>query len=109
MTTFALVSVADAKLDLGIPSSITDFDAHVTLKIRDASAIAMKHMKLTSLPDEWNEGVGSPSGTGVPYNVQCATRLMVAELYVNREAGEADVLSSTVKSLLAGYRDPTIA
>lgn len=107
MTTFALVSLEESKRHLRI--EISDHDADVQLKTDAGCSIVMNYLKLTSLPDEWCEPLGSPSGTGVPPLVKSATLLVVGELYKNREATVADVLSMTVKSMLDRYRDPTLA
>ncbi len=76
--------------------------------IAEASAIVMNYLKM-DVPTAWmTTETESPTGTGVPYDVQAAVKLVAGELYKNRE-GSSDPLSKTVKSLLHRRRDPAIA
>lgn len=113
---FSLITLSEAKSHLRVdvddgstdPSDVK-INADVQLKLDAACAIIMNYLKLSSLPDAWNEPAGSPAGTGVPPLVKSATMLVLGELYRNREAPTADVLSTAVKAMLERYRDPTLA
>lgn len=74
-----------------------------------ASAAVMRHLKFDSLPDAWNDPLGSPSGNGVPADVKAAVLLIAGELDRNRSASLADLFSDSVRWLLAKYRDPSLA
>lgn len=83
--------------------------SHIHQKIFEASAAVMKHMKLTEVPDSWNEDEHlSPPVYVVPFDIQAATALLFADLWQNRESTNYDPKEHW-KSLLTGYRDPTMA
>lgn len=115
-----LVSIDYARKHLNTYSSQdTDVEAKTAL----ASAIVLNHLKLTEIPEEWYvesaEGIppiqlieteDSPALLiKVPGNVSAAVLLIASELFENRESSTGDPLSPAVVSLLAGYRDPTLA
>lgn len=83
----------------------TDHDHDIDTKIEEASAIYMTHAKLESVPAEWFEG--SPLQIDAPAYVKAAVKLILSELYENREASNSRPLSESVKSIIK--RDPTIA
>ncbi len=101
-----LITLADAKAHLRVDGSAHDAD--ITLKIHQASAIILNHLKLTELPGAWIT-TASPEVLAVPYNVLAATFLVLGELFENREAAVADPLSSSIRNLLIGLRDPSLA
>lgn len=100
-----LVSLAKAKLQLRIEG--TERDADIAMKIAQASAIVMQYYKKTAVPDEWYGVSSSPATITVPADIEAATLLVLGELYENREASIANVLSDSVKALIP--RDPTLA
>ena len=76
--------------------------------ILEASAIVMNYLKI-DVPVEWlTTASDSPTGTGVPYDVQAAVKAVAAELYKNREA-TSNPLSENVRRLLHRRRDPALA
>lgn len=107
MTTPALVTLFQVKEHLRV--TIDDEDADLQGKLEMASAIILDFLKLSGLPDAWNGESDDSPGTGVPPLVQSATLLVVGELYKNREASAADLLSPGIKDLLRRYRDPALA
>lgn len=102
-----LVTMAEAKAHINEVS--TDRDGDIGLKILMASGIVMEHMKLDDPPDEWEVADTSPAEYDIPWKVRAATLIVFAELFINREASIANVLSQTVKDLLYSRRDPTLA
>lgn len=85
-------------------------DADIQLKIEQATAIILDFLKLSGVPDSWNSDSASESpGGGVPPLIQAATLLVLGELFKNREASAADLLSPGIKDLLRRYRDPALA
>lgn len=105
-TQFQLVEYDDVlrRLRIGAEADESDIQA----MIYQASAIVMKHLKLTSLPDAWLQTNGSPSLFDVPDDIQTATMLVIGNLEKYRD-GEKDPLTAGVKSLLNGHRDPSLA
>jgi len=98
-------AIAHIRLD----SDLVD-DAQIQQAIDMATAIVMKHIKLTEFPDEWADDLdASPIVYTVPFDIQAAALLVLGELWQNAEASSADVLSPTVCDLLDGYRDPSMA
>lgn len=78
----------------------------VMIKIEQASAIVLTHIKYGSLDDD-----GDPVhdfSAGVPHDIQSATLLVIGELMKEREAG-SDPLSQAVRDILAPYRMPSLA
>src|ERR1041385_1228548 len=99
-----IVTLAQAKAHLRIADDLQDYD--IELKLQQAAAIILRHMKLITVPAEWL--TGSPATTiDAPPNVQAATLLVLSELFENREASVANVLSNAVKDLIP--RTPTVA
>ena len=95
---------------------------NVELKLQLASSIVLKHMGYDSIPTgEYDEDTspptlrpvyyddGSPIVLHVTDSVKAAVLLVLSELYENREAGTADILSSTVIALLSTSFDPPFA
>lgn len=104
----ALITLAELKLNVYVTAGDTTHDADLNLKIYMASAILLKYIREDEVPDEWYSD-DSPPELETPDDVKCATLLMASELFNNREASEADVLSPTVKLLLTKYFDPPLA
>lgn len=105
---FELLDLDEVKRHLHI---LDDDDFHnddLELKIRQASAVVMQHIKLSAIPESWITN-HSPETVELPWDVHAATMLMVGELFLNRESASANVLSDTCKDLLRAYRDPTLA
>lgn len=128
------MSEGDARLpDNGIPALITlDYarlhqrsstrdDDDLMAKAQLATRIVMKHCKLPWIPDAWVVPTQSPMPMDisvmesppvwvrVPANIQAAIILVMAELFLNREASTANVLSDTVIDLLSEFRGPSFA
>ena len=104
----ALITLAELKGNVYVTAGNTIYDDDLNLKIYMASAILLKYIREDEIPDEWYTD-DSPPVLEVPDDVKCATILMASELFKNREASEIDVLSPTVKLLLAKYFDPPLA
>lgn len=100
-----LVSLEQAKDRLNIDDGNTDKDADIQSIISQASAILLRRIKKTesTLYSDW----GSP--IEVPEDLQAVTLEMVSEMYKNREASAADILSDRLLMLLEPHRTPTIA
>lgn len=103
---FELVTIEEAKIHQRIVDTADDQD--VQLKVRQASAIVMRFLKKTEIPDEWVETY-SPAVYDIPFDVQSAVFLVFGELWENREAGIAKPLSQGVLDVLWALRDPTMA
>ena len=103
-----LVSLSRVKDQLQIMQSDSTRDPELQFKIEQASAIVLSHIKASVVPDGWLSNT-SPITYDIPIDVQSAVLLIVSELYLNREASTANVLSEAVVSLLSPYRTPTLA
>lgn len=95
-----LVSIEQAKDRMRIDS--TDEDGDISSMISQASAILLRRIKQTesTINDEW----GSP--VEVPEDIQAVVLEMVSEMYKNREASAADILSDRLLMLLEPHRTP---
>jgi hypothetical protein len=102
-----LITLFQLKNHLRIVDEVEDADLQGKLEM--ASAVILDYLKLTGLPDAWQGETDDSPGTGVPPLVQAAALLVAGELYKNREASAADVLSQGVKDLLRRQRDPALA
>lgn len=103
----SLLTLQDAKDHLQVDHDSSDAD--IQNKLDQAESIIIDFLKLTDLPAEWQEGTGdSPGGSTVPHVVRSSVLLVLGELYENREAAAADVLSPAVKDLLRRLRDPAL-
>ena len=88
----------------------TDDDSDLTLKIEAASAIVAGYIDtgadfLNTAGDPDYDTAGDP--INVPRDVQAATLLVLGDLYMDREAGDA--LSPTMTAILAKWRPPVFA
>lgn len=99
-----LVTLSVAKVHLGLLND--DRDTDVYMKIHQASEIVMRYYKHETAPQEWVLN-SSPVTYEIPSDMQAATLLVLGELFYNREAGVANILSDAVKSIIP--RDPTLA
>lgn len=88
----------------------------VNQKILEASAIVMKHLKISEFPDAWaDDADASPIQWTVPFEIQAATLLVFGTLWEIREGSnpekyrEINPLSEGVLALLVGHRDPSMA
>lgn len=105
---YSLVTLEQAKQHLQMDHDLDD--ALISSKIEQASEIVVDYLKLPGPPSEWNSDSAAESpGLGVPPLIQSAVLLAVGELYKNREASAAQVLSAGVTSLLHRQRDPSMA
>lgn len=102
-----LITLFQLKNHLRIVDEVEDADLQGKLEM--ASAVILDYLKLNGLPDAWQGETDDSPGTGVPPLVQAAALLVAGELYKNREASAADVLSQGVKDLLRRQRDPALA
>lgn len=100
----AIISQQEAKQHLRVTSTHSDDD--IELKILAASAILLNYIKIdvdaSPLSVPWGEA-------DPPWDIKASCMLILGELYMNREAKDADVLSPAVRSLLHRYRDPALA
>ena len=94
-----LITLESAKDHLRVDHDLDDGD--IQNKIMEASAIVIDYLKLIEIPESWDPVA--------PEHIQAATKLILGELYRNRESSTADVLSVAVKSLLHRSRDPALA
>lgn len=101
-----LITIADMKAH----ANLDRFDvAALELKIMQASAMVMKHIKLSEFPVSWsNDPDASPINYDVPFDIQASVMLLTAELWEHREASDY-APSENWKRMLVGYRDPTMA
>lgn len=99
----ALVTLAQAKVALHIADDDTTHDVDLEMKIEQASAIMLRHMKLDTVPSEWL--IGSPVTVAAPPLIQSYTHLIIGELNANREASVFNI-----DNILRHVpRDPTLA
>lgn len=103
-----LITFAEGKEHLRVDHNVDDAD--IQRKIDQATNIVLDYLKMRTVPSSWTGGTAfSPPGDGVPGTVKAATLLVLGELWENREASVAIVLSDAVKSLLHRWRDPAMA
>jgi hypothetical protein len=101
-----LINIAEAKSQIHMTS--TDLDEDIALKCLEASSIIYEELNIQDESPQtypWDDAV--PAGE-VPYNLKAAARLVFAELFVNRDASSADVLSPTVMRLIAKWKTPAL-
>jgi hypothetical protein len=99
----ALVTLEQAKTHLGIPLTLVDNDADVTLKISHASDTVLNYLKHRADPD-WTSDT-------VPGDVQHATLVLVTHFFENRgnDMRTDEDVWKAVERLLVRYRDPALA
>ena len=105
----SLVTLEEAKLQLRRDD--TADDALIGRLILAASAIVLNHIKV-DVPDEDSPDTRIFQMFGqdtVPEDVSQSVMLALSDLYENREAGNANPLSSAVEAILFARRDPTLA
>lgn len=99
-----LCSLNEVKHHLRITSDRQDGD--IQLKIIQASAIILNYLKV----DVDESPLSVPWGSvDVPFDVHAVAMLITGELFLNREATTANVISPTVESLLRRWRSPAMA
>jgi hypothetical protein len=105
-----LIRLDDAKVHLNLDVCN---DSDLLLKVEQASAIVMKELKISEFPAEWVIEGSSPAKYEVPADVQAATFLVLGDLWAMREGSveqkDFNPVSSAVRGLLGGHRDPTLA
>ena len=117
-----LVDLNQAKIQLRVELDNTDSDSDIGEKIHLASSIVLNKLKVeiaepedatappkacdvyAALAERFSRPVSLVEG-----NLTAATLLIVSELYENREASEATILSPCVLALLDPFRDPALA
>jgi hypothetical protein len=97
-----LISLEQAKRQLQI--DFPDLDAEITSLTEEASAVVLAYLGVPET--EWQDEQGQPAG--VPGPVVVAVKLVLGELFKNREAA-ADPISPGVARLLNLVRGPVIA
>lgn len=107
----ALTSIASALLHLRLIEDedsddleyLDEYDS-VVEKLAQASAIVSKHVKDVDESLDWDADT-------TPADVQAAVLLVLSDLWEHRAGSGSSnvVLSQTVRDLLVGYRDPTMA
>lgn len=116
MTT-PLLSLDAAKRHLRIDPEVTDFDADLTVKILEASALCLEYIKA---PDrERRAGEGAPKDwteATVPDGFRAAVELQLSQLFDDRNAGDSDnpavamgYLTPAITAILHRWRDPALA
>lgn len=110
----ALISLEEAKRHLLMDHD--DDDAEIQQKIEEASAIVLDYLKLSSVPASWQPaetgetgGTGSTPTGGTPPLIRSAVKIIVGDLYKNRESENSYVLTEGVRSLLHRQRHPAMA
>jgi hypothetical protein len=98
-----LITLQEARDQVRVTNDDSNYDLET--KIEEASAIFMRHAKLAAVPEEWF--IGTPPVAVAPLHVKTAVKLILGELYLNREGGISNPLSDNVKGLID--RDPTMA
>lgn len=91
-----LVKIETFKEQIGI--TWHDQDARLDLALSQAHGIVLKHIKVSPDQTEWTHD-------SVPANVGYAITLVAKALFVDAET----VMTQTVRDLLVGFRDPTLA
>jgi len=102
----ALITFSQAKLHLNELGN--DRDDDIEEKLSEASDIVMDYLKLSDVPDEWLAST-SPLEYRIPAKVQAATKLVLGEIFENRESTTSDPISDAVVRLLHRLRDPALA
>jgi hypothetical protein len=102
---FGFIDLAQAKEQIRRTDIAADSD--IQEKIYEATAIIMTYCEWDTIPDKWVVNT-SPLTYEIPYDVQSATKLEVAELFANREGGTSNVLSEGVRRLLRHYYNPPL-
>lgn len=97
-----LITFDEAKRQLQVDHD--DSDAEIATLAEEASMIVLDYLKKPMT--EWQDGAGAPAD--VPGPVSVAVKLVLGELFKNREAG-ADPLSPGVMRLLDRLREPAYA
>lgn len=113
MINLVTIKQAERKVRLDVDETTLPQLADLEDIVQHASAIVFDYLKIP-VPEFTSPVEDSPTydfwaSTTVPYEVQRATLLIVGELWLNREASSADVLSDAVKALLIRHRDPAMA
>lgn len=109
---FGLVTVQQVKWHLGAQDEFEN--PELEFMILNASGIILDYLKI------YDPDVTSPRSHNdfwdlwkdpdqVPFPVKAATLLAISELREKREAGNTNIISPAIKSLLARWRDPAIA
>ncbi len=98
-----LIGMDEAKDHLHITNDDADFD--IDAKLSEASAIVLMLAKFDAVPAEWL--TGSPVVIVAPYRFKTAVKLVLSDLYYNRESGISQAITETVIFLVG--RAPTIA
>lgn len=92
----ALVTIQQAKDQLRITDDASNAD--IAMKVDQASAIVMNHLK-SQADAGWDDG-----SVAVPGRIEAAVLLIVTDLYERRP-----IDWTTVQLLLVSYRDPALA
>lgn len=96
----ALVSLEAAKNHLRLSLAITTDDDDTILKMEQATAIVLKHLKSQAVAG-WSDGT-----VPVPGNVEAAVLITLSYLKGYLTAADA---WQAVERLLIGFRDPALA
>ncbi|HDZ55377.1 MAG TPA: phage gp6-like head-tail connector protein [Pseudomonas xinjiangensis] len=97
-----LITIEAAKAHLQMDHN--DADAEITQLATEASLLVLDYLKKPAI--EWQDEAGLP--INVPGPVSVAVKLVLGEIFKNREAA-ADPLSLSVVRLLDRLREPTFA
>jgi hypothetical protein len=105
----SLVTLEEAKSQLRISDTLDD--SKIALTILAASAMVLNHIKVdVPVEDSPDTRILQMFDTDtVPEDVKQAVLLVIGDLYENREAANANPISSAVKAILCNRRDPTFA
>lgn len=115
MIRLVTIKQAERHLRLDIDNTNTEHVPDLELKLDAATEIILNYLKIP-IPEHTSPIEDSPTydywannPNAVPFGIKAAALLAVAELWENREASVADVLSPAVCSLLARYRTAAMA
>lgn len=104
---FDLIAVADAVKHLNL--DVYD-DALLEQKIFQASAIVMRRLKLSAMPDAWADDLeASPILYTVPDDIHACAMGILGVLWLDREAGMSEDIEKWLTLLLTPNRDPAMA
>lgn len=98
-----LITLLDAKDHLRITNEDSDFD--IDTKITEASNLVLLHAKILVIPATWYSG--NPPALTPPGWATTACKIILSELYFNRESSNVNAISDGIAAIIP--RDPTLA
>lgn len=113
----SLVTLDQAKLQLRISLTDTNYDDDIEMKMEEATAIVLDYLKQSPTESGWESGSPGSPGGGSPSDdqaftvVQSAVLLVLGHLWTHRgdEPDPTGPITPAVVSLLMRRRDPALA